>query len=97
MEEMGNMIAEVTKETKSVEITEVAGVANYIKDAISESLLEGVVKLDFPGNIKTETPPQKKEKKTSAVFHSLQYHKLLKRPSPIHMEIYVTQRISPKS
>lgn len=67
MEEMGNMIAEVTKETKSVEITEVAGVANYIKDAISESLLEGVVKLDFPGNIKTETPPQKKEKKTSAV------------------------------
>ena len=64
MEEMGNMIAEVTKETKSVEITEVAGVANYIKDAISESLLEGVVKLDFPGNIKTETPPQKKEKKT---------------------------------
>lgn len=39
MEEMGNMIAEVTKETKSVEITEVAGVANYIKDAISESLL----------------------------------------------------------
>ena len=35
MEEMGNMIAEVTKETKSVEITEVAGVANYIKDATS--------------------------------------------------------------